>query len=342
MRLVKIVNGQVVQTLAANSVAYESNGTTYTLTISASGPTLTVQLRNGSTGLLDANFSVTDSTSPLNGTGLALYSANNPGGFYNLLAAEFVGTPPPTNAVVEVLTAGTGTGTISSNPGGIVLPGSPAATYTTGQTITLTPTPTTSLNSTFSGWSGSLIDPATGQIANLPAGLTTVTATWGGTPIPAMNLDVDGNTQISALTDGVLLVRYLFGVRGAALTQGAVAANANSARDEAFEIEPFIGTYTQVTTTQSASTATVSSAAVLSPQPVALSSHSALPAEPSAPSSSDNSTFTIAHSTFDDAASSSTIAATQLSRASVQSAPWVAGFLGTQQEEDELFVTLLA
>ena len=220
MRLVKIVNGQVVnnQPLLANTVAYQPN-VAYTLTISASGPTLTVQLRNPVTGQLDANFSVTDSTSPLNGTGLALYSANNPGGAYNLLGAEFTGTPPPTNAVVEVLTTGTGSGTVSSNPGGIVLPGSPAATYTAGQTITLTAIPT-SLHYTFSGWSG-LINAATGQIANLPAGVTTVTATFGGTPLPALNLDVNLDGAATP-QDAIVILRYLSLVTGPALTAGVV------------------------------------------------------------------------------------------------------------------------
>ena len=35
-------------------------------------------------------------------------------------------------------------------------------------------------------------------------------------------LDVDGNGNTSALTDGILLVRYLFGFEGQALTQGAI------------------------------------------------------------------------------------------------------------------------
>ena len=232
MRLVKIVGGQVVgNPLKANAVAYQPNGN-YTLTISATTISateteLTLSLLDptSATNLL-SGWTVRDSSTPLNGTGLALYSANNPGGFYNLLGAQFDGAPPPTNAVVEVLTAGTGTGTISSNPGGLVLPGSPAATYTAGQTITLTAIPTTSLNSTFSGWSG-LINPATGQIANLPAGVTTVTATFGGTPRPALTLDVDANGQASALQDGIVLVRHLSGVTGTDLTAGAIGANAH-------------------------------------------------------------------------------------------------------------------
>jgi len=316
MRLVKIVNGQVVnnQPLVANTVAYQQN-VNYTLTISAVGSALTVKLLNTQTTSLDANFTYTDTTNPLNGTGLALYSANNPGGSYNLLGAEFSGTPPATNAVLEVLVTGTGSGLVSSNPLGIVMPGSPAATYPAGQTLMLTAVPTSS-NYTFSSWTGP-INAATGQISNLQGGVvTTVTATFGGTPTPASNLDIDANGQVSALTDGVLLVRYLFGVRGTALTQGAlgpnatrtdpsaivtyldqakstmldvdhnatasaltdgvllvrylfgvrgtalvqgaVAPNANTSYDSAAEIEPFIAQYNHGATTQSAGVNTAS------------------------------------------------------------------------------------
>lgn len=37
-------------------------------------------------------------------------------------------------------------------------------------------------------------------------------------------LDVDGNGQADALTDGLLIIRYLFGLRGPALTAGAIGA----------------------------------------------------------------------------------------------------------------------
>ena len=37
------------------------------------------------------------------------------------------------------------------------------------------------------------------------------------------NIDIDGNTAYDALTDGLLLVRYMFGVTGDALTHNAIA-----------------------------------------------------------------------------------------------------------------------
>jgi hypothetical protein len=52
------------------------------------------------------------------------------------------------------------------------------------------------------------------------------------------SLDVDGNTQVDALTDGLLIVRYLFGARGQTLTSRTVGSNATRATASA--IEPHI------------------------------------------------------------------------------------------------------
>ncbi len=51
-------------------------------------------------------------------------------------------------------------------------------------------------------------------------------------------LDVDGNTQTDALTDGVLIMRYLFGLRGTALVQGATGGGATRTTQQ---IEDYIG-----------------------------------------------------------------------------------------------------
>src|SRR5579862_8157061 len=52
-------------------------------------------------------------------------------------------------------------------------------------------------------------------------------------------LDVDGNGTVDALTDGLILLRYLFGLRGPSLTAGAIGVGAT--RDEA-QIEAYIQT----------------------------------------------------------------------------------------------------
>ena len=53
-------------------------------------------------------------------------------------------------------------------------------------------------------------------------------------------LDVDGNGAVDALTDGLLIVRYLFGLRGAGLSDGAVSSGA--ARPTAALIEDYLRT----------------------------------------------------------------------------------------------------
>jgi hypothetical protein len=52
-------------------------------------------------------------------------------------------------------------------------------------------------------------------------------------------LDIDGNGSLQALADGLLVVRYLFGLRDAALTGSAVGAGCT--RCDAMAIEPYIG-----------------------------------------------------------------------------------------------------
>lgn len=53
------------------------------------------------------------------------------------------------------------------------------------------------------------------------------------------NLDVDNNGSRDALTDGLLVIRYVFGLTGDALTDGAVATNCT--RCNHTEIESFLG-----------------------------------------------------------------------------------------------------
>ena len=48
-------------------------------------------------------------------------------------------------------------------------------------------------------------------------------------------LDIDGNGESKALTDGLLLIRYLFGFTGDALTSGAIGDGATRETSEAIE-----------------------------------------------------------------------------------------------------------
>jgi hypothetical protein len=51
-------------------------------------------------------------------------------------------------------------------------------------------------------------------------------------------LDIDGDGRADALTDGILVVRYLFGLRGSALVAGAIGIGAT--RTSASQIEAYI------------------------------------------------------------------------------------------------------
>ena len=53
---------------------------------------------------------------------------------------------------------------------------------------------------------------------------TTVTVTCPTPPVTFAVLDVDANGQVDATTDGLLTLRYMLGLRGAALTAGALGA----------------------------------------------------------------------------------------------------------------------
>jgi hypothetical protein len=52
--------------------------------------------------------------------------------------------------------------------------------------------------------------------------------------------DVDGNGSVNTLTDGLLLARYLLGMRGSALIQGAVGPNANRSSAPLIEFYLFL------------------------------------------------------------------------------------------------------
>ena len=74
----------------------------------------------------------------------------------------------------------------------------------------------------------------------------------------AAQLDIDGDNQIEALTDGLLLLRYLFGFEGATLIDGAVGIDA--ARTVADEITSYIGS--RVNTGSNVTTNTFSQAQI--------------------------------------------------------------------------------
>ena len=114
--------------------------------------------------------------------------------------------------VLNVARAGSGLGTVQSAPPGINCGADCAETYATATTVTLTATPNPSFN--FTGWSGGCTGRGTCTLAMSAS--ASVVASFAPVATP-LNLDVDGNQSYLGQSDGLLIVRYLFGLRGSAL-----------------------------------------------------------------------------------------------------------------------------
>jgi uncharacterized repeat protein (TIGR02543 family) len=96
-------------------------------------------------------------------------------------------------------------------------------------------------DATFTGWNSAangtgVSYPASGS-ASFTMGSANVTlyAQWSN----PCTLDVDGNNQVDALTDGLMLLRAMFGLTGTAVTNGAVGSGTPS-RPTWDKIQPFL------------------------------------------------------------------------------------------------------
>ncbi|MBK8743119.1 MAG: hypothetical protein IPM02_28295 [Betaproteobacteria bacterium] len=128
---------------------------------------------------------------------------------------------------LTVTKSGSGAGTVTSDVGGIDCGVTCSSILANGPLITLTATP--SPGSQFTGWLG----PCTGVgTCQFPInGSTTVLATFAASAIGAPGLDIDGVAGCDALTDGLLVIRYLFEMSGAPLIGGAVGPGATRTTD---------------------------------------------------------------------------------------------------------------
>lgn len=119
--------------------------------------------------------------------------------------------------ILTVTKSGTGTGTVTSNPSGINCGADCAEPFASGTPVTLTATPVA--GSVFMGWLGACA--GNGPCNLTISSATNVSATFALDTLPP-TIDVDGNDIYDALTDGLLLVRYLSGLTGTALTGSAI------------------------------------------------------------------------------------------------------------------------
>ena len=153
-------------------------------------------------------------------TSTATDSAGNTSEFSQCVTASL-----PVALTVSKGGSASGSGTVTSSPAGINCGATCSATFGAGTAVTLTATPA-SAASTFTGWLGNGCT-GTSTCTQTLSTAANVTATFALTSNGPFNLDVDGNSPVSLATaanDGVLILRYLTGMIGAALISGNVVS----------------------------------------------------------------------------------------------------------------------
>ena len=129
--------------------------------------------------------------------------------------------PNGATAALTVTRNGSGTGSIASNPAGIACGATCNQSFALATPVALTAT--ADGGSVFTGWLGACTGVATCNVTMGAA--TNVSATFAlGATIPTP--DIDGDTRFDALTDGLLILRYMFGLTGQPLTANAVSTGA--------------------------------------------------------------------------------------------------------------------
>ena len=123
--------------------------------------------------------------------------------------------------LLTVSKSGTGSGTVASVAPGISCGADCSETYTVPGMVALTATP--AAGSIFTGWLGACTGRA-GCNVNMNADKL-VKAVFAPDSTE-LSLDIDGDRQYHALTDGLLLIRYMFGLVNDALVRGALSTNA--------------------------------------------------------------------------------------------------------------------
>lgn len=123
---------------------------------------------------------------------------------------------------LNVIRTGDGTGTVIYNPSGIECGAICTADFVANQSVTLLAL--AAQNSVFTGWTG-CNSVAADHCTVVMNSIRNVFAAF-----PEARMDADGSglpTQFEPASDGVLVLRYLFGLRGTALTSNALSGNAS-------------------------------------------------------------------------------------------------------------------
>ncbi len=181
---------------------------------------------------------------PLNNVHLSASSPLASAGITGFATVDFDNQPRPaanpaigadqflTNTLT-VSKTGSGTGTVTSADGSINCGATCTAAVNLG-TVTLTATPAGA--SVFTGWQGACTGAGTCTVTM--NGARSVTATFAAAAVGTRILDINNDNQYLPESDGVLVLRYLFGLRGAALTNGLTLTGS---RTNATQIEAYLG-----------------------------------------------------------------------------------------------------
>lgn len=134
--------------------------------------------------------------------------------------------------------SGSGMGTVTSNDGGINCGVTCTRPYGSGGIVTLNAIATG--GAVFTGWQGACIGVGTCVVTM--SGATAVTATFAtaSSAVSARILDINNDNRYLPESDGVLVLRYLFGLRGTVLTNGLTVTGT---RTTAAQIEAYLGDF---------------------------------------------------------------------------------------------------
>jgi trimeric autotransporter adhesin len=144
--------------------------------------------------------------------------------------------PAPPQEAVSIKFAGTGTGTTTSATAGLSCAANCATTVANGTAITITPVATG--GSVFTGWLGGCT--GIGNCALTITGTTELIATFAP-PGTVATLDIDVSTpttKYDAATDGVMVLRALFGITGTAISTGTGTRSAADIATYLININP--------------------------------------------------------------------------------------------------------
>ena len=185
-----------------------------------------------------ASFNATFAALPV-GQSVVTATATDSGGSTSEFSQCVTAALPVALTVVKK-GSGVGSGTVTSLPAGINCGATCSASFGAGTAVTLTATPT-SAASIFIGWLGSGCTGTSTCTKTLSAAAN-VSAAFALASNGPFNLDVEGNAPVSFATeanDGVLILRYMAGMSGAALISGNVVSG-DATRNTAAAITAYL------------------------------------------------------------------------------------------------------